>query len=346
MARYRGKVKDLAMEAGFNEEETYALLKEEGIDAMGRELIIPKKHMARARRILCLPEKPKRFSEIEKKTIRADATVFVQEPVGVAIKQRKLEKWPTIGVIETIKYLAASEVEQIHWAIVDEFNNSSDPIDPPGIRSDALLESAVNRPYTSLGFTSKYPSVVMAGAALVHGLVLNHPFFNGNKRTALVALLIFLDKNHWTLMNVTENELYSLLTDLADHKLTHPEYEHDADREMLEIAGWLHRKIRRRAKSEKFIKWHDLKRLLLEFGCTIDHPKGNKHNIRRGKKKTQINVRNDGHEIEKESIQTIRRDLELDDDHGYDSYIFYTGGKRIPEFMRKYRSLLQRLAKV
>jgi predicted ATPase len=45
-------------------------------------------------------------------------------------------------------------------------------------------------------------------------------------------------------------------------------------------------------------------------------------------------------------IHKIRRNLELDDEHGYDSDIFYNFGPRITEFITKYRRLLDRLAKV
>lgn len=43
----------------------------------------------------------------------------------------------------------------------------------------------------------------MAAAALLHSVVLNHPFFNGHMRTALVAMLVYLDENGVTMRVVT-----------------------------------------------------------------------------------------------------------------------------------------------
>src|SRR5258708_1626270 len=71
----------------------------------------------------------------------------------------------------------------IHNQLVRDFAESGDPIDPPGIRDRGeLLESALSRPQTSIGTTLKYPTIEMAAAALLHALVHNHPFHNGNKR--------------------------------------------------------------------------------------------------------------------------------------------------------------------
>jgi hypothetical protein len=53
----------------------------------------------------------------------------------------------------------------------------------------------------------------------------------------------------------------------------------------------------------------------------------------------------EGREVEPNTIQKVRQDLELDETHGYDSEIFYKREERIPEFINKYRRILERLAK-
>jgi death-on-curing family protein len=112
----------------------------------------------------------------------------------------RLPKWETVGhPTNNLVFLAADEVEKIHWILVEDFRRSKDPIDPPGIKSRDLLESAIYRLRTSLGGQSKYPTVPMAAAALLHAIISNHAFHNGNKRTALVATLVFLDMNGFLL---------------------------------------------------------------------------------------------------------------------------------------------------
>ncbi len=54
-----------------------------------------------------------------------------------------------------------------------------------------LLESAVLRPQTTIGGLDAYPSVHEKAAALIHSLIRNHPFVDGNKRTAVVATFTF-----------------------------------------------------------------------------------------------------------------------------------------------------------
>jgi len=69
------------------------------------------------------------------------------------------------------------------------------------LRDRGLLESAVARPQASAFGGDAYPDIVSKAAALLHSLVLNHPFVDGNKRTAVVAMLVFVNLNgfqvHW-----------------------------------------------------------------------------------------------------------------------------------------------------
>jgi len=58
-----------------------------------------------------------------------------------------------------------------------------------------LLESAVLRPQSSAGGADAYPDLHSKAAALFHSLVRNHPFLDGNKRTAVLSLLVFYGLN-------------------------------------------------------------------------------------------------------------------------------------------------------
>jgi len=84
--------------------------------------------------------------------------------------QDKAERWPLIGRREEISYLDATEIEGIHFLLVEDFRRGRDPIEPAGVRDDTLLGSASFRPHTSIAGELKYPSVAMAGAALFHAL--------------------------------------------------------------------------------------------------------------------------------------------------------------------------------
>lgn len=86
-------------------------------------------------------------------------------------------------------HLTAEIVEEIHAEAIDRFGGSD------GLRDRALLESAVAAPQAGFGGKSLYADVVEIGAAYLFYLCRNHPFIDGNKRTALGACLVFLRVN-------------------------------------------------------------------------------------------------------------------------------------------------------
>ncbi|MBN5149577.1 type II toxin-antitoxin system death-on-curing family toxin [Stenotrophomonas maltophilia] len=90
---------------------------------------------------------------------------------------------------------AIQDVSNIHLHLTQLFAAEDDPISPSGIRNQDLLESACTRPHTGSGSSDKYHTVDLKLAALFHSLTKNHPFHNGNKRTALAALLAGLSRN-------------------------------------------------------------------------------------------------------------------------------------------------------
>jgi death-on-curing protein len=65
----------------------------------------------------------------------------------------------------------------------------------PGLRDSALLESAVAAPQATEGGEALLKDVVEIAAAYLYYLCSNHPFVDGNKRTALAACLVFLEAN-------------------------------------------------------------------------------------------------------------------------------------------------------
>src|SRR5262245_6018357 len=85
-----------------------------------------------------------------------------------------------------------------------------------GVRSGPLLDSAVNRQHTAIGNSLKYPDPLASAATLTFGICCDHPFINGNKRTALVSMLVHLDKNHLCLQNTTQSELFELMLAIAE----------------------------------------------------------------------------------------------------------------------------------
>jgi len=66
---------------------------------------------------------------------------------------------------------------------------------PSGIRDIGMLESALARPKNLFAYAETEPSLQRMAAAYAFGIASNHPFVDGNKRTALIASLAFLKLN-------------------------------------------------------------------------------------------------------------------------------------------------------
>ena len=65
----------------------------------------------------------------------------------------------------------------------------------PGIRDEALLESAINAPQASMMGRAVFEDPLEIAAAYLFYICRNHPFIDGNKRAALATCLVFLSEN-------------------------------------------------------------------------------------------------------------------------------------------------------
>ncbi|MCA9233325.1 MAG: type II toxin-antitoxin system death-on-curing family toxin [Chromatiaceae bacterium] len=83
----------------------------------------------------------------------------------------------------------------------------------PGIRDQALLDSALARPQQKAAYESE-ASIFELAAAYSYGLARNHPFVDGNKRIALTIAAVFLELNGLTL-NAPEAEAVIVYQQLA-----------------------------------------------------------------------------------------------------------------------------------
>jgi len=88
-----------------------------------------------------------------------------------------------------VVYLTLEQVLFIHEDQIKRYGGST------GLRDIIMLESAVYRPQTTFNGEDLYDSLFEKAASLFHSLLFNHPFVDGNKRTALVSAIIFLELN-------------------------------------------------------------------------------------------------------------------------------------------------------
>src|SRR3990170_2951275 len=117
-------------------------------------------------------------------------------------------------------YLTSEQVLFIHYRLIEETGGSH------GIRDIALLQSAVARPMATFGSDDLYPDIFSKAAALMHSIIKNHPFVDGNKRTAITAASLFLIRNGFQI-KAANKELERFALKAASTNI-----------ELEEIAGW------------------------------------------------------------------------------------------------------------
>jgi death-on-curing protein len=100
-----------------------------------------------------------------------------------------------------------------------------------GVRDIGLLQSALAKPQQIFAYTEPAASLTELAAAYAAGIALNHPFVDGNKRTAYVACRMFLKLNGYDFI-ATQAEKYQIFYDLAAKKIT-PE----------ELTSWLNQHL-------------------------------------------------------------------------------------------------------
>lgn len=88
----------------------------------------------------------------------------------------------------------------------------------PGIRDEALLDSAIEQARATFGGKLLHPTVHDQAAAYLFHIVNNHPFVDGNKRVAFAAVDIFLRLNDLRL-DLSDDEAYDLVIRSASSEL-------------------------------------------------------------------------------------------------------------------------------
>lgn len=108
-----------------------------------------------------------------------------------------------------MKRLSPKQILLIHDELIEIYGGSH------GVRDENLLESAIYQPYASYGGADLYSTVFDKAAALLRSLIKNHPFVDGNKRTAIAAAQIMLEANNIS-YKVSVAKTYDFLLSIAN----------------------------------------------------------------------------------------------------------------------------------
>jgi death-on-curing family protein len=282
--------------------------------------------------------------------------------------RNEYERWKK-KLSETIDYPDATikldDVLRAHFLICDYFIEEGEIVAIPGPRDEGLLCSALMRPFIGYQGKFKWNSPFQQVATLFYGLIKNHPFYDGNKRTALlIALYYLLRLKRWP--TVAQKELETLTVRTASNELdqyvrykTYPKGSHSiTDTRVQFIADYFRKNTRREDKKFYLITYKELNTILHQYGLELKNPQGNhidvikKEKIRKGflakkveQEKRVIHIGFPGwtKEVSEKDVNLIREAAGLINERGVDSQAFYKTANPMAALISKYHGPLLRL---
>ena len=120
------------------------------------------------------------------------------------------------------KLLTQDDIERIHIQIIDASGGSH------GIRDVGRIKSAIATQSQAVFGQDLYKTIFEKAAALARGIIADHPFIDGNKRTGIMSALVFLEFNSIDMAKLTDTELEDFAVKVATDHL-----------DITEIATWL-----------------------------------------------------------------------------------------------------------
>jgi len=109
--------------------------------------------------------------------------------------------------------LSAAQILALHQALLRAFGGRR------GLRDRGALEASLARPFATFDGEDLYPDAAAKAAALMHSLVSNHPFVDGNKRVGAAAAELFLEVNSWSL-HAEDDDLEEITLAVARGEIT------------------------------------------------------------------------------------------------------------------------------
>lgn len=113
-----------------------------------------------------------------------------------------------------MQYLTVDDVERLHLQIIDASGGSH------GIRDHGRIQSAVASQKQAVFGQELFKTVFDKAAAMARGIIADHPFVDGNKRTGMMSALLFLEYNKVDMNAVDDKSLEDFAVKVATKKLS------------------------------------------------------------------------------------------------------------------------------
>lgn len=280
---------------------------------------------------------------------------------------RQLSCLPTFRQRREVHALSYEEVLDAHFCIADFFVREGYGLGGVGIKDINIFVSTVERQFTGFEEYTVYETAYEQIATLCYGIIKNHPFYDGNKRTAFLCTLLQLHKMG-RIIKVAEKEFEDLMVDIADgailkksalkgmvkKRLSHPEIRF--------LGRYLEKNSRKRDRMTKTIKFRQLRQIVESNGFTFRNP--NKGSIdlvhietttktrflfgdKVEKKETvlaTIAYHGEGVDVPENTVKEIRQRCGLTDQDGFDVEVLLRDAQPTFQLIKSYKAALQNLA--
>lgn len=256
--------------------------------------------------------------------------------------------------------LSEYDVMKAHYYLSDYFLSQGESV-RFGIHDFNLLSSAVSRQWVSYNSIEKWEDPIHKIATLVYGINKNHAFNDGNKRTALLAMLLALKKINRQ-ADCKKTEFETLLVRIAANELNqykpYKKYEKNQDGEVLFIAEFIRHNTRKIEKEVHSLTYAEFDTKLRKFNVWLGNQQGNSINVYKTQTKRglfgikmksqderilQIGFKGWKNQVFPKTVKSVLKAAGITPENGTDSKVFYYGAEPEYKLIEEYYSVLKRL---
>jgi len=282
-------------------------------------------------------------------------------------RDRQFSQLPKFQGRPGVHTLTYEDVLDAHFCIADYFVRDGYGLGGIGIKNINTFVSTVERQFTGFEGHTVYNTPYEQIATLCFGIIRNHPFYDGNKRTAFLCALLQLHRMG-RVIEVAEREFEDLMVSIADGAIgkkaavkelikkrkSHPEIQY--------LGRYLEKNSRKRARLNKTVKFRELRQIVEANGFafqnankgTIDlvHVKTTKRprfffRDRIEKKSVVLGTfayHGEGVDVPDNTLREVRQRCGLTDQDGFDGEVLLRDAQPTFQLIKNYRAALQSLA--
>ena len=263
--------------------------------------------------------------------------------------------------------LSYEDVLDVHFCIADFFKRDGYGMGGVGIKDLNTFVSTVERQFAGFDGHDVYETDYEKIATLMYGIIKNHPFHDGNKRSAFLCALLLLHKKGRAI-SIGEKEFEDLMVEIANDELHRKSAlkklikRNQPNPEIRFLGRYLEKNSRKTSKLRKMLKFRELRSIIVANGFDFKNPhKGTIDLIKTEERRTPrfwlrdrienkemvlatIAYHGEGVDVPDGTLKLVRQKCGLTDQDGFDGEVLLRDAEPTFQLINSYRTALQSLA--